>query len=77
MERKKGFYEKEEKIVISAFNTIKEPSISRSTKGIIAPSCPIETSLSPNINEIRDIAARSRKAVAEKGKEFEAKKWLF
>jgi len=69
--------EKEEKIVISAFNTIKEPSISRSTKGIIAPSCPLETSLSPNINEMRDIAARSRKAVAEKGKDLEAKKWLF
>lgn len=69
--------EKEEKIIISAFNAIKEPSISRSTRGIIAPSCPIETSLSPNINEMREIAARSRKAVSEKGKELEAKKWLF
>jgi len=69
--------EKEEKIIISAFNTIKEPSISRSTKGIIAPSCPIETSLSPNINEIREIAARSRKAVSEKSKDLEGKKWLF
>ena len=69
--------EKEEKIIISAFNTIKEPSISRSTIGIIAPSCPIETSISPNMDEIREIAARSRKLISERSEELEAKKWLF
>jgi len=44
---------KEEKILISALNTITEPSISRSIEGIIAPSCPIETSQSPRIGEIQ------------------------
>jgi len=43
---------KEEKILISALNTIKKPSISESTFGIIAPACPIETSLSPKLNEL-------------------------
>jgi len=43
----------EEKILISALNTIKKPSISGSIKGIIAPSCPIETSQSPRIGEIQ------------------------
>ncbi len=44
---------KEEKILISALNTIKKPSISSSTEGIVAPSCPIETSQSPRIGEIQ------------------------
>lgn len=44
---------KEEKIIISALNTIKEPNISRSTSGIVAPSCPVETSSSPKLSEIR------------------------
>jgi len=44
---------KEEKILISALNTIKKPSISSSTEGIVAPSCPIETSQSPRISEIQ------------------------
>lgn len=44
---------KEEKILISALNTINKPSVSRSIKGIVTPSCPIETSQSPRIGEIQ------------------------
>jgi len=44
---------KEEKILVSALNTIYKPSISRSIEGIITPSCPIETSQSPRIGEIQ------------------------
>ena len=44
---------KEEKILISALNTINKPSVSRSIEGIITPSCPIETSQSPRIGEIQ------------------------
>jgi len=47
---------KEEKILISALNTIKKPSISGSIEGIVAPSCPIETSQSPRIGEIQQYA---------------------
>ena len=35
---------KEQKIHISALNSIKKPAISSSTVGIIAPACPLETS---------------------------------
>ena len=45
--------EKEESIVFSALSTIKEPSISRSTLGIVAPSCPLESSQSPRLSETR------------------------
>lgn len=44
---------KEEKILVSALNTIHKPSVSRSIEGIITPSCPIETSQSPRIGEIQ------------------------
>ena len=44
---------KEEKILVSALNTIKKPSLSSSIEGIVAPSCPIETSQSPKISEIQ------------------------
>ncbi len=44
---------KEEKILVSALNTIYKPSISGSLEGIITPSCPIETSQSPRIGEIQ------------------------
>jgi len=44
---------KEEKILVSALNTINKPSVSRSIEGIITPSCPIETSQSPRIGEIQ------------------------
>ena len=55
MERIKRI-KKEEKILISALNTIKKPSISGSIEGIVAPSCPIETSQSPKIGEIQQYA---------------------
>ncbi|MFW9767825.1 MAG: nitrilase-related carbon-nitrogen hydrolase [Candidatus Thorarchaeota archaeon] len=45
--------EKEESILVSALDIIIEPSISRSTVGIVAPSCPTETSLPPRIGEVR------------------------
>jgi len=45
--------EKEEKILVSALNSIKKPAISSSTVGIIAPSCSLETSQSPRLDEVR------------------------
>ncbi len=53
--------EKEEKILISAINTIRKPSISSSTSGIIAPACPLETSLSPNLGEVRRLTEAATK----------------
>ena len=44
---------KEKKIILSALNTIIQPSIAKSTVGIIAPACPIETSESPKLSEVR------------------------
>ncbi|MFW9898775.1 MAG: nitrilase-related carbon-nitrogen hydrolase [Candidatus Thorarchaeota archaeon] len=57
-ERQEEIYEKlnrierEEKILYSALNTISNPVISRSTAGIVAPSSPVESSLSPRLSEI-------------------------
>ncbi|MFW9863234.1 MAG: nitrilase-related carbon-nitrogen hydrolase [Candidatus Thorarchaeota archaeon] len=51
--------EKEERILVSALGTITEPSISRSTLGIVAPSCPTETSSSPRIGEVRQFTERA------------------
>ncbi len=51
--------EKEERILVSALDIITEPSISRSTLGIVAPSCPTETSLSPRIGEVRQFTERA------------------
>jgi predicted amidohydrolase len=42
-------------ILYSALTTISNPVISRSTVGIVAPSCPIESSLSPKISEINQL----------------------
>jgi len=56
---------KEEKILVSALNTIREPSISRSTVGIVAPASPVETSLSPRISEVRRFTEEARKAAEE------------
>lgn len=53
---------KEEKIIISALNTIAEPSIARSTIGIIAPACPHESSQSPRISEVRKFGDEIAKA---------------
>ncbi len=47
---------KEEKIIVSALNTISEPSITKSTVGIITPACPIESSQSPRISEVREFS---------------------
>ncbi|MFW9794180.1 MAG: hypothetical protein ACFFEE_07760, partial [Candidatus Thorarchaeota archaeon] len=51
--------EKEESILVSALDIITEPAISRSTLGIVAPSCPTETSLSPRIGEVRQFTERA------------------
>ena len=45
--------DREEEILVLALDTIREPSISRSTIGFGAPTCPIETSQSPRISEAR------------------------
>ena len=53
--------EKEESILFSALNIIKEPSISRSTIGIVAPSCPIESSQSPRLGEAHQFIEEERR----------------
>ena len=58
--------EKEEEILFSAIGTIKKPAISRSTRGIVAPSCPLETSQTPKISEIQQITEESRKALGKR-----------
>jgi len=58
--------EKEESILFSALSTIKEPSISRSTLGIIAPSCPIESSQSPRLGEAHQFTEEERRVSIEK-----------
>ncbi|MFX1316103.1 MAG: carbon-nitrogen hydrolase family protein [Promethearchaeota archaeon] len=57
---------KEEKILISALNTIKKPSISSSIEGLVAPACPIETSQSPRINEIRQFSEETSRVIGIK-----------
>ena len=56
---------KEESILISALNTITKPSISGSTIGISAPACPLETSLSPNLSEMRELTEAATTAKEE------------
>ena len=58
--------EEEEKILVSALNTIREPSISRSTVGIIAPASPVETSLSPRISEVQQLTEEARRVAEER-----------
>ncbi|MFX0000592.1 MAG: carbon-nitrogen hydrolase family protein, partial [Candidatus Hermodarchaeota archaeon] len=53
---------KEEKIIVSALNTISEPSITKSTMGLIAPACPIESSQSPRISDVREFSDEIVKA---------------
>ena len=60
--------EKEEKILISALSTIREPSISRSTVGIVAPASPVETSLSPRISEVGRLTEEARRVAEERAK---------
>jgi predicted amidohydrolase len=58
--------EKEESILFSALNTIKEPSISRSTMGISAPACPIESSQSPRLSEARQFSDEEKRVAIER-----------
>jgi len=60
--------EEEEKILVSALDTIREPSISRSTIGIVAPASPVETSLSPRISEVHQFTEEARKVAEERAK---------
>ena len=53
---------REEKIIMSALNTIIEPSIAKSTIGIIAPACSHESSQSPRISELRELGDEIVKA---------------
>jgi len=53
--------EKEESIIFSALSTIKEPSLSHSTMGIVAPSCPIESSESPRLAEAQRFNEEERR----------------
>ncbi len=58
--------EKEEMILVSALNTIKTPSITGSTVGIVAPACPLETSLSPKMSEIYKLTEESTIVLEER-----------
>lgn len=51
--------EKEEMILYSALSTISNPVISRSTAGIVAPACPLESSLSPRLSEINQLTVEA------------------
>jgi len=55
--------EKEESILLSAVGTITKPTISSSTVGISAPSCPIESSQSPLLREARELNEEERRSV--------------
>ncbi len=57
---------KEEKILVSALGTITKPSISRSTLGIMAPACPLETSQAPRMSEIQQIEVESRSVLGKR-----------
>ncbi|MFX1321179.1 MAG: carbon-nitrogen hydrolase family protein [Promethearchaeota archaeon] len=50
---------KEEMILYSALSTISNPVISRSTAGIVAPACPLESSLSPRLSEINQLTVEA------------------
>jgi len=58
--------EKEEKILVSALGTITKPTISRSTTGIVAPTCPLETSQTPRMSEIHQITEESRRVLGKR-----------
>lgn len=58
--------EQEEKILVSALNTIKKPSISSSTTGIIAPACSLETSQSPRLGEVYQFTEEERRVIEER-----------
>ena len=56
----------EEKILVSALNTIKKPAISSSTTGIIAPACSLETSQSPRLGEVYQFTEEERRVIGER-----------
>ncbi len=58
--------EQEEKILVSALNTIKKPAISSSTTGIIAPACSLETSQSPRLGEVYQFTEEERRVIGER-----------
>jgi predicted amidohydrolase len=58
---------KEEKIIISALNSIKKPTLSSSMVGIVAPDCSLEISQSPRLGEIRQLMEEERRVVEERG----------
>lgn len=58
--------EKEDMILVSALNTIRTPSITGSTVGIIAPACPVETSLSPRMSEMHKLTEESSRVLEER-----------
>ncbi|MFX0042951.1 MAG: carbon-nitrogen hydrolase family protein, partial [Candidatus Hodarchaeota archaeon] len=58
--------EKEERIIFSALNSIKKPSISGSTVGIIAPACSLETSQSPRLGEVTQFTQEERRVIEER-----------
>ncbi|MFX1290661.1 MAG: carbon-nitrogen hydrolase family protein, partial [Promethearchaeota archaeon] len=53
----------EDKIIVSALNTIKKPSMSSSTLGIKASACPLETSSSSKLSEIRQFTEEETKGL--------------
>lgn len=57
--------EREEIIILSALNTVKRSAISSSTMGILAPTCPIETSQPLRMSEIEQIEAESRSVLVK------------
>jgi hypothetical protein len=64
---------REEKIILSALNTVERPAISSSTTGILAPACPIEISQSPRMSEIRQIEAESRRVLIRRASMVKSK----
>ncbi|MFX0057397.1 MAG: nitrilase-related carbon-nitrogen hydrolase [Candidatus Hodarchaeota archaeon] len=53
--------EKEEGIILSALNSIKKPSITGSTAGIIAPACSLESSQSPRLGEVAQFTQEEKR----------------
>lgn len=58
--------EKEKKIIFSALNSIKKPSMTSSTVGIVAPACPLESSQSPRLGEVYQFNEEERRVIQEK-----------
>jgi predicted amidohydrolase/tetratricopeptide (TPR) repeat protein len=57
---------KEESIIFSALSSIKKPSISGSTIGIIAPACSVEISQSPRLGEVTQFTQEERRVLGER-----------